>query len=162
MIPVLKLTKFSKSIWRLQWLISFDSRKPLDLSYRKRKMGIKKIPHEQKTCHGVVHHQTGNDFLKLFILSYMDRQRQKPLIVGNLLRKSYTFQRRCSPRQESPPHERCSTPSCVPGESSCNNEKQTNLFRSVSFIWRSAVTSRETLSNGTNWSASGCCKDDVH
>ena len=29
-------------------------------------------------------------------------------------------------RKESPPHERCSTPSCDPGESSCNNEKQTN------------------------------------
>ena len=27
----------------------------------------------------------------------------------------------------------------------------------VSFVWRSAVTSRETLSNGTNWSASRCC-----
>ena len=29
----------------------------------------------------------------------------------------------------------------------------------MSFVWRSAVTSRETLSNGTNWSASRCYYD---
>ena len=32
-------------------------------------------------------------------------------------------------RQESPPYEQCSTPSCDSGESGCNNEKQTGSFR---------------------------------
>ena len=48
-----------------------------------------------------------------------------------------------TPRKESPPHERWSTPSCDPLEIrfmpwSC-------IFLVVSFVWRSAVTSRETL-----------------
>ena len=47
-------------------------------------------------------------------------------------------------RQESPPHERCSTPSCDPGESSCNNEKQTNSFRYLSFTTGNSRSSDET------------------
>ena len=79
----------------------------------------------------------------------------------------FVFSENHSDKKVLDPHERCSTPSCDPGESSCNNGKQTNLFRylkfhdwkqpivrqnSESFVRRSAVSSRETLSNGTNWS----------
>ena len=48
-------------------------------------------------------------------------------------------------RQESPPHERCSTPSCDPGESSCNNEKQTNSFRYLKFHdWLQLIVRRNS------------------
>ena len=57
---------------------------------------------------------------------------------------------RSSARQESPPHEQCSTPSCDPGESSCNNEKQTNSFRYFKFHdWLQPVVRRNSLEDQT-------------
>ena len=47
-------------------------------------------------------------------------------------------------RQESPPHERCSTPSCDPGESSCNNEKQTIHYSSLLTVSRLVTANRQT------------------